>query len=135
MLDDLFVFPIVMVDGDSEERKGKLGIDEDEVDMIIGEAECPYDDFISVADRWLPTEESVQNAQSGKFDACYVVFDGCGGYVCPWSKTKFKRNLKAFIETRPKVKTITMTKDEFKDLIMKGNDNLPQGDTGHTEAE
>jgi len=134
MLDDLFVFPIVMVDGDAEERKGALGMGEDQVDVIIGEAECLYEDFISVADRWLPTDESLSKAMAGKFDACYVIFDGCGGYVCPWTKTKFKRNLKAFIETRPKMRSLTMTKDEFKDLLLK-DDNVPTADKGHKEAE
>lgn len=135
MLEDLFVFPIVMVDGDAEEKKGSLGIGEDEVDIIIGEAECPYNDFISVADRWLPTEESHSRALDGKFDACYVIFDGCGGYVCPWTKTKFKSKLRSFIQSRPQPRTLTMTKEEFKELIMKGNDNADKGDKGHTEAE
>ena len=45
-LEKLFLFPIVMVDGDNEDRKARtsdgLGLDnEQEIDLIIGEAECP----------------------------------------------------------------------------------------------
>lgn len=102
MLDTLFKFPIVMVDGDNEEKKHKLGLpNEEEVDMITGEAECPYYDLISITDRWLPTEDSVHNAMSGKFDACYVVFGASGSFVVPWNKERFKSEYRKFLKSVP----------------------------------
>lgn len=103
MLENLFNFPIVMVDGDNEERKNKradlVGQEEDqELDIIIGEAECPVFDFICVSDRWLPTDQSFQNALSKKFDACFVVFGASGSFIVPWNKAKFKAKLKEFAD-------------------------------------
>jgi hypothetical protein len=111
LIENLFAFPIVMVDGDNEERKSReresmqgLGLstedDEQEMDIIIGEAECPYYDFFSVTDRWLPTSKSLNRAISGKFEACFVTFGTCGSFVVPWSKEKFKQKLKEFIDTK-----------------------------------
>lgn len=110
LLDTLFTFPIIMVDGDNEEKKHRskkrleeLGLDEEDdeqVDIIIGEADCPYFDFLSVTDRWLPTSESVNRAIEGKFEACFVMFSQSGNYVVPWNKEKFKEELRKFIESR-----------------------------------
>ena len=106
MLDSLFKFPIVTVDGLNEEKKAiqaeKMNLDEQEVDMVIGEAECPYYDFLSISDRWLPTKESFQNALEGNFDACYVLFNSSGSFIVPWNKEIFKTELKKFMDALPK---------------------------------
>lgn len=121
-----------MVDGNNEEKKNErgmsLGLPEDEeFDIITGEAECPYFDFISITDRWLPTSESLQKALEGKFEACYVLFANSGGFVVPWTKSKFKKEFKKFSDKRnqdedsPTVKRITLSKEEALKLI-KGNE-------------
>ena len=106
MLDSLFKFPIVNVDGLNEEKKAiqaeKMNLYEQEVDMVIGEAECPYYDFLSISDRWLPTKESFQNALEGNFDACYVLFNSSGSFIVPWNKEIFKTELKKFMDALPK---------------------------------
>lgn len=129
MLDDLFSFPIIMVDGDNEEKKqeqnSKLGLDQElgEVDIIEGEAECPFHDFVSVSDRWKPTDKSFDLALGGKFDACYVIFAQSGTYLVPWTKKKFKTELKKFIDSRPKdeeeIRTAGFHVINIKDLIEK----------------
>lgn len=102
MFENLFKFPVVMVDGNREEEKERemqrlnLPSEQYEVDVIIGEAECPYYDFVSVTDRWLPTQESFQRAIQGKFDACSVLFSHSGTFVVPWPREKFKKALSKF---------------------------------------
>ena len=58
MIKELFKFPIVMIDGDNEEKKLEenelTGRKESDYDMIFGEAEYPYFDFVGIEDRWLP---------------------------------------------------------------------------------
>lgn len=121
-LDKLFAFPIIMIDGDNEERKaskrdqyGSLGInnsddDDEEIDVIIGEAECPYYDFVSISDRWLPTHESLQKAiTERKFEACNVVFAQAGTFMVPWSKKRFKKELSKFMETQPQAMDIELS--------------------------
>ena len=103
MISKLFKFPIILIDGDSEERRMQqnqsMGLDDDiEVDVIVGEAECPFDDFVSLSDRWLPSDESLEYAKSGKFEACLVSFERAGTYVVPWNKTKFKKELQKFAD-------------------------------------
>jgi hypothetical protein len=108
ILDDLFPFPIVMVDGHNEDRKAernqRLGLatddEEPEVDIIEGMAECPYYDFLSITDRWLPTDTSLEKAFTGKFEACFVQFREAGSFVVPWNKEHFKKKLRDFIQTR-----------------------------------
>lgn len=135
MLDELFKFPIIMIDGNKEEeRENKsrlLGIPsaEEELDIITGEAECPYYHFISVTDRWLPTERSYQLALEGKFEACSVMFYHTGTFVVPWPKEKFKKELSKFIkklniqetnedsDTKQNIRVLNMTKKEFLDTI------------------
>lgn len=105
MLDKLFIFPIVMVDGDNEQQKEEMGDligNKPEIDIIIGEAECPYYDFVSISDRWLPKDSSLDQALTGKFDACYVNFGQSGNYMIPWTKTKFKREFQKFLDKMPK---------------------------------
>lgn len=103
-LDHLFTFPIIMVDGNNEDRKHeqgeRLGLDvsDTDVDLIEGEASIPYYDFISISDRWLPTEASLQDALQGKFNACGVLFAHSGTFIVPWSKEKFKSKLKKFMQ-------------------------------------
>lgn len=120
LLDNLFVFPIVMVDGDNEDRKSKqadmlnIGTDS-EIDLIEGEAECPYYDFVSVSDRWLPTQASLDKAIEGNFEACGVVFSSSGTFICSWNKKKFKRELAKFIKSLPEEEEIKfMTKEELE---------------------
>lgn len=117
MLSKLFAFPIIMVDGDKEDRKARgmqdLGLKEEEEDIqfIIGEAECPYYDFVSVTDRWVPTDASFNNAIEGKFDACGVTFATSGSFIVPWNKKRFKKELAKFIESQP------------DDMILLNNDS------------
>lgn len=122
MLDSLFKFPIVTVDGLNEEKKAiqaeKMNLDEQEVDMVIGEAECPYYDFLSISDRWLPTKESFQNALEGNFDACYVSFNSSGSFIVPWNKEIFKTELKKFMDALPKEPEIKVLIGD-QDQIMK----------------
>ena len=123
MLKDLFVFPIIMVDGDNEERKDILGLSNDaKLDVITGEAECPYYDFISVCDRWLPTDESFDNAMNGKFDACGVNFQQSGTFIVPWNKERFKRELSKFIASLPPKEPVVkfVTKKEALKLLKEG---------------
>lgn len=98
MLELLFKFPIVMVDGDSEEKKHRLDLPNDDgsLDLIYGEAEIPYHDFVGVVDRWLPTRDSLERALDRDFDACFVNFGAAGSFLVPWSKEKFKREFKKF---------------------------------------
>jgi len=106
MMNELFNFPIVMIDGDNEERKsaedrllGRVSNDEPtEYDMIFGEAEYPYFDFVGIEDRWLPSKESVEKAIDGKFDACIVRFASVGQLLVPWSRKKFKAEIAKFAE-------------------------------------
>jgi hypothetical protein len=132
MLENLFEFPIVMVDGDNEEKKIERnqslalpGTEDEELDLIIGYAECPYYDFISVTDRWLPTAESLENAMNGKFDACYVVFGSSGSFVVPWNKKKFKERYIKFVEeynANPANQAqIVTSREELQEII----DELP----------
>ncbi len=134
MLDEFFTFPIVMIDGENEERKLRESTrfgdipsspaEEQEYDMVYGEAEYPYWDFIGAEDRWLPSKESLDKALAGNFEACIVRFVNVGQLLVPWSKKKFKRELIKFAEsyeTRfpPKndkrdLKILTLSTEQFK---------------------
>jgi hypothetical protein len=150
MLDELFTFPIVMIDGDNEERKMRnkpdLGLpsvsddDEEEYDMVFGEAEYPYWDFIGVEDRWLPSTESFKKALEQKFEGCIVRFLHAGQLLVPWSKKKFKAEIKRFQETyelahppkqaeKPKtaIPVMTITPDQYKKIMEDGNSNKTEG--------
>lgn len=124
MTKELFRFPIIMIDGNIEERKQKdidaLGISlgDPELDIIYGEAECPYYDFLSISDRWLPTDESFENAKNGKFDACNVIFLNSGAFIVPMSKEEFKKSLEKFIDR--------LDKEALKQK--KGKSKSPSGD-------
>lgn len=142
MLDELFTFPIVMIDGDNEERKMRnkpdLGLpnveqEEEEYDMVYGEAEYPYWDFIGIEDRWLPSTESFQKALDGRFEGCIVRFLHAGQLLVPWSKKKFKLELAKFqqayetahppkqIEKKATIPIMTLSADQYKKIIEDGN--------------
>lgn len=120
ILTKLFRFPIIMIDGDNEERKMEknklMDKEEAEVDIIIGEAECPYYDFVSVTDRWLPTEESLEKALQGTFEACNVIFSQSGPFIVPWTRSKFKKELAKFIEKQPKQQELPISVLFSKDM-------------------
>lgn len=105
--DDLFTFPIVMVDGENEERKerennlfGQTEAEEPEYDIVYGEASYPYYDFKGCEDRWLPTKRSLQKALKQKFDACIVRFVDAGQFLVPMSKEKFRETWEEFAQPR-----------------------------------
>src|SRR5687768_8554697 len=128
MLDLLFKFPIVMVDGDMEEKKHRLDLPSDngELDMIVGEAKVPYSDFVGMVDRWLPTAESRERAAEGNFDACQVIFAVSGTYLVPWPKERFEEEIikfgKAYLKKNPPVQMLT--KKDMKELY----DQLEDGE-------
>jgi len=131
MLEQLFKFPIAIIDSENEERKRRLGelpnVEEgDEYDIIYAEAEYPYWDLIGMEDRWLPTTKSFDNAMRGEFDACIVKFANVGSLLVPWSKTKFKSALIKFADkyelSRPPkeqrvIKVKTLTAEETKKIL------------------
>lgn len=135
ILSKLFSFPIVMIDGDNEERKlrqsERTGFgEEEEAELIIGEAEVPFYDFISITDRWLPTSESREKAINGEFEACGVIFANSGSFVVPWTKKRFKRELTKFAKDHPE-EDMVLTQESLlslKDMIKKNEDNVRQGD-------
>lgn len=130
ILEELFTFPIVLVDADNEERKskskerfGSLPTEEEaqEYDMVFGEACYPYWDFLGIEDRWLPSTKSFEKAMNGRFEGCIVRFLHAGQILVPWSKKKFKEELKKFAEayelSHPKmqeVKVETITSEQLK---------------------
>lgn len=102
MLNTLFKFPIIMVDGEHEEKKAKI-MDDAEMDIIEGTAECPFTDFLGLSDAWYPDEESFKQAlENKKFNACRVHFSQCGSYTVPWTRAKFKKELQSFIDNYEK---------------------------------
>lgn len=136
MMKELFKFPIVMVDYDNEERKsaedrllGKIGDEESspELDMIFGEAEYPYWDFIGIEDRWLPRKQSVDSAINGKFDACTVRFANVGQLLVPWTKNKFKKEITKFSEEyeltksddKKEIKIVNLTAEQYQEILNK----------------
>jgi hypothetical protein len=107
MTEDLFTFPIVMVDGENEERKEKqqnlYGADDSpEYDIVYGEAAYPYYDFVGFEDRWLPTQLSLKKALKQKFEACIVRFANIGQFLVPMNKQKFREAIEQFAEEREK---------------------------------
>lgn len=143
MVDQLFKFPIVMIDGDNEERKLRskskyeeiLGTEEEgeeeELDLLYGEAEYPHWDFVGVEDRWLPTKDSLEKALNGKFDACIVRFLHVGQLLVPWTKKKFKSEIHKFAEEyetnktskeggRKELKIVNLTPDQLKKILTDG---------------
>lgn len=136
MLEELFKFPVAMVDGDNEERKHKakmrnnsLGLksenedEDDDYDVIYAEAEYPYYNVIGIEDRWLPTKKSFAKAMEGRFEACLVRFTN-GLFTIPWTKKKFKAELLKFAEEykantpeqQKVIKIKTLTPEEYEKI-------------------
>src|SRR5688572_24963454 len=136
MLEELFTFPVAVIDGDNEEKKLKgsqlIGDESPPYDIAYGEAEYPYYDFIGIEDRWLPTEKSFQKALDGKFEACVVRFANVGNLLVPWSRKKFKEELIKFTkdyevkhppeESDKELKIITLTPEQFREATGDGNE-------------
>jgi len=113
VIDKLFRFPILMINMQDEERKNRLGLpsdDSEEVEVITGEAEYPYFDFIGIEDRWIPNSESLKNAFLDKFDACVVKFANVPQMLVPWNKGKFKKEFSKFIQTIEKKEDEAITR-------------------------
>lgn len=111
ILNDLIRFPIVMLDSYHEQKREEyakgLGLDEEDPDIVEGEAECPYWDFLCVTDRWLPTKESFEKAKTtGEFDACTAAFSQSGIFCVPMKKKDFLKMLKEFMEKIPPVPNV-----------------------------
>lgn len=106
ILDKLFKFPILQIDGDEEERKEELAkslsMEKGEYELIPGEAMCPYYELVAIMDKWVPTEESKEKARDGVYEHCMVTFSSSGSYIVPWKKEKFLKNMEKFIESLPK---------------------------------
>lgn len=154
MTKELFKFPIILIDGSMEDKKMKdseilgLSLDDDDPDIIYAEAECPYYDFLSISDRWLPTHESFQNAKKGIFDACNVIFLNSGAFVVPMSKEEFRESLDNFIEnydldeakstkkkkskSQPEVKILKLSEKDVLDMLRK---KLEQEDEGEQSEQ
>lgn len=96
---EFFKFPVILADGDHEERKQALGMDNDgAIDYVIGEAEVSMEDDIArIEDRWFPTDDSWNKAMhSGKFDSCSVIFIAGGQFNVAWNKARFKKEYSKF---------------------------------------
>ena len=132
MIKELFKFPIVMIDGDNEEKKLEenelTGRKESDYDMIFGEAEYPYFDFVGIEDRWLPSTDSLHKAMDGKFDACIVKFASVGQLLVPWTKKKFKVEIAKFAEQyetekaakesdKREIRVITLTPHQLEGIM------------------
>lgn len=129
-LDNLFKFPILMVDGSVEEKKMKLGLPgEEELDIVQGYAECPFQDFVSVTDRWVPNNaESFEKAQQGEFEACFVVFSHSGNFIVPWTRDKFKKKYTEFVNTlTPEPPVIHVTKEQMREILNKADEEEGDG--------
>lgn len=149
MLEDLFKFPVILIDGRNEEEKMNMSETErlqkeadDELDIIYGEAEYPYFDFIGIEDRWIPDKVSFKKALKGKFNGCLVKFSNVGMLLVPWTKEKFKEEIGAFIEKREskeekstdepkKVTVIKFTPDMLSQLIKAGEESKEDNTLGN----
>lgn len=138
-LDNLFSFPIIMIDGDVEDQKREIAknraMEEDfQVEIIEGTAECPYYDFLSISDHWLPTKESYALALMGKFEACFVKFSNSGSYLVPWPKNFFKKKYKMFVDSLPAgdneigLKAIQLDKDLLIDFLQGNKEEKEEDD-------
>lgn len=126
LIDDLFTFPIVMVDGENEERKekdsqrfGTIPGQEDEVeyDIVYGEASYPYYNFIGFEDRWLPTQRSLRKALKQRFDACIVRFINVGQLLVPMNKETFRTRIVEFAEKREQPVPSSLTILKLHEII------------------
>jgi hypothetical protein len=99
-LDDMFKFPIIMINGDEEEERLRNGESIDNPDIIIGTCEQPYYDLCGIKDAWKIGTDSHARAVQGKFDACMVTFERGGTYIVPWTRSKFKQEYYKFLKTK-----------------------------------
>ncbi len=100
MTEILFTFPVVLVEGNIEEKRSLYNTVDDDIDYCIGEIDCDPYDFTSVMDMWMPTKDSLEKAkEEQKFDACVVTFKGLGSFLVPWTKKKFKAELDKFVDS------------------------------------
>lgn len=99
-IEKLFKFPILMIDTEGEERRKRLSssYEDSDPEIIYGEAEYPYYDFVGIEDRWIPKSDSLENAKIGEFDACVVKFNNVAPMLVAWSKDKFKKEYIKFVE-------------------------------------
>lgn len=124
ILDEMFKFPCVMVDGDNEQTKKNLfsGMtNQPELDIVIGEVECPYFMLIGLKDAWMPSNESFQRAMNDReFEACIATFANLGQTLVPWSKEKFKKEYRKFVEgvkkVAPQMQLITLTDEQLRQI-------------------
>lgn len=126
-LDNLFKFPIIMIDGDKEDEKNEykrdLNISLEDPELIVGEVMVPHEDFLFIRDRWNLTSDSYEKALSGNFECCIVEFRECGSFIVPWKKEKFLKELNLFRQNlKPENKQDFLIVN-IKDLI--NNDNQP----------
>lgn len=144
MLDRLFKFPVILVDVDNEEKKQKdidrlalPGAQEREYDIIYGEAEYPFHEFVGVEDRWIPNKESMQKAMEGDFEACVVKFLNIVPQLVPWPKEKFKAEISKFVEEynekkakeaaevkQPEMRIIQITPEQLQELFHNGAEDI-----------
>lgn len=124
ILDEMFSFPCVMVDGDNEMAKKNIysgSGNEPPLDIIIGEASYPYFALIGISDKWMPNDESFKNAlEHREFDACLVTFANIGQVLVPWSKEKFKKEFRKFVDgikpQQPQIQFLALTDEQLKEL-------------------
>lgn len=138
MLDKLFKFPIVRLDEESEEKKRKLDLpsEEGEAEPIFAEAEYPYYDFVGIEDGWLPTKHSLEEAKQGNFDSCIVKFNNVSIMLVPWTKEKFKKQLKKFVESLKKeeeneqhdIPIIRITPEQLENIFKISDSNKAEED-------
>lgn len=143
IFDNYFKFPILMIDEMNEVRKHedskKYGDlpgaedDEDELDLIVGEAEVQENDTIlAINDKWKPTKASFRDAQDAKFDCCNVIFSYAGSYWVPMNKEKFKKMYTKFMNSlpeKPQPMVVTLSKKAMAELVSK----LPKKDDPDTQ--
>lgn len=124
ILDEMFRFPCVMVDGDNEMAKKTLfsgSANEPALDIVIGEAAYPYFGLIGLVDKWMPNEESFKNAlEYREFDACLATFANIGPVLVPWKKEKFEKEYRKFVSglkpEKQQIQLIRLTEQELKEL-------------------
>lgn len=107
MFEDYFKMPVIMVDGYREEKKAQKEseFDENEMDVVVGEAEIYWEDtVVSLVEMWYPDEIGFSNALKLKiFEATKVQFKSGMEFLVDWPKSKFKKEWSKFVEERAKV--------------------------------
>lgn len=144
MLDRLFKFPVILVDANNEEKKQKdierlalPGEQEPEYDIIYGEAEYPFHDFVGIEDRWIPNKESMERALDGEFEACVVKFMNVVPQLVPWTRDKFKTEIGKFAKEyaekkareadeikQPEMRIIQITPEQLQELFQNGAEDI-----------